>query len=151
MVLSDRRHVWWTHRNDEVTRIEQSGWSAKNRSANPARCSLHKLLLYSCAGVYTRIENRPESLLTRPTSLRGSDVPLSPISRFPVSPRVPAPSLLCGTRRRRMRLAEIRKIWAHQPNIGRHPIAESRVRDQRENHVHHVVAEAAAVEGGKAE
>ena len=63
----------------------------------------------------------------------------------------PSPSLLCGTRRRRVRLAEIGKIRAHQPHIGRHPIAEGRVRDQRENHVHHVVAEAAAVEGGKAE
>ena len=60
-------------------------------------------------------------------------------------------SLLRGTRRRSMRLAEIGKIRAHQPHIGRHPIAEGRVRDQRENHVHHVVAEAAAVEGGKAE
>ena len=50
-----------------------------------------------------------------------------------------------------MRLAEIGKIRAHQPLIGRHPIAESRVRDQRENHVHHVVGEAAAVEGGKGE
>ena len=60
-------------------------------------------------------------------------------------------SLLRGTRRRSMRLAEIGKIRAHQPLIGRHPIAEGRVRGQRENHVHHVVAEAAAVEGGKAE
>ena len=60
-------------------------------------------------------------------------------------------SLLRGTRGRRMRLAEIGKIRAHQPHIGRHPIAEGRVRGQRENHVHHVVAEAAAVEGGKAE
>ena len=63
----------------------------------------------------------------------------------------PSPSLLRGTRRRNVRLAEIGKIRAHQPHIGHHPIAESRVRDQRENHVHHVVAEAAAVEGGKAE
>jgi hypothetical protein len=63
----------------------------------------------------------------------------------------PPPSLLCGTRRRRVRLAEIGKVRAHQPHIGRHPIAEGRVRDQRENHVHHVVAEAAAVEGGEAE
>jgi len=62
-----------------------------------------------------------------------------------------SPSLLRGTRRGRVRLAEIGKIRAHQPHIGRHPIAEGRVRDQRENHVHHVVAEAAAVEGGKAE
>src|SRR4029077_13062736 len=61
----------------------------------------------------------------------------------------PSPSLLRGTRRRNVRLAEIRKIRAHQPLIGRHPIAEGRVRGQRENHVHHVVAEAAAVEGGK--
>ena len=60
-------------------------------------------------------------------------------------------SLLRGTRGRRMRLAEIGKIRAHQPHIGRHPIAEGRVRGQRENHVHHVVAEAATVEGGKAE
>jgi len=63
----------------------------------------------------------------------------------------PSPSLLCGTRCRRVRLAEIREIRAHQPHIGRHAITESRVRDQRENHVHHVVGEAAAVEGGKAE
>src|SRR4029077_5927320 len=63
----------------------------------------------------------------------------------------PSPSLLCGPRRRRVRLAEIGKIRAHQLHIGRHPIAEGRVRDQRENHIHHVVAEAAAVEGGKAE
>ena len=63
----------------------------------------------------------------------------------------PSPSLLRGTRRRNVRLAEIGKIRAHQPHIGRHPIAEGRVRGQRENHVHHVVAEAAAVEGGKAE
>jgi integrase/recombinase XerD len=63
----------------------------------------------------------------------------------------PSPSMLCGTRRRRVRLAEIGKIRSHQPHIGRHPIAEGRVRDQRENHVHHVVAEAAAVEGGKGE
>ena len=62
----------------------------------------------------------------------------------------PSPSLLCGARRRGVRLAEIGKIRAHEPHIGRHPIAEGRVRDQRENHVHHVVAEAAAVEGGKA-
>jgi len=63
----------------------------------------------------------------------------------------PSLSLLCGTRGRRVRLAEIRKIRARQAYIGRHPIAESSVRDQGENHVHHVVAEAAAVEGGKAE
>src|SRR5438876_368825 len=62
-----------------------------------------------------------------------------------------SPSLLRGTRRRNVRLAEIGKIRAHQPHIGRHPIAEGRVRGQRENHVHRVVAEAAAVEGGKAE
>ena len=60
-------------------------------------------------------------------------------------------SLLRGTRRRRVRLAEIGKIRAHQSHIRRHPIAEGRVRDQRENHVHHVIAEAAAVETGKAE
>lgn len=63
----------------------------------------------------------------------------------------PSPSLLRGTRRRNVRLAEIGKIRAHQPHIGRHPIAEGRVRGQRENNVHHVVAEAAAVESGKAE
>jgi hypothetical protein len=63
----------------------------------------------------------------------------------------PSASLLRGTRRGRVRLAEIGKIRAHQPHIGRHPVAEGRVRDQRENHVHHVVAEATAVEGGKAE
>ena len=63
----------------------------------------------------------------------------------------PSPSLLRGTRRRNVRLAEIGKIRAHEPHIGRHPIAEGRVRGQRENHVHRVVAEAAAVEGGKAE
>jgi hypothetical protein len=63
----------------------------------------------------------------------------------------PSPSLLCGTRRRRVRLAEIGKIRAYQTRIRRHPIAEGRVRDQRENHVHHIVAEAAAVEAGKAE
>ena len=60
-------------------------------------------------------------------------------------------SQLRGTRGRIMRLAEIGKIRARQPHIGRHPIAEGRVRDQRENHVHHVIAEAAAVETGKAE
>ena len=59
----------------------------------------------------------------------------------------PSPSLLRGTRRRNVRLAEIGKIRAHQPHIGRHPIAEGRVRGQRENHVHRVVAEAAA--GGR--
>jgi hypothetical protein len=63
----------------------------------------------------------------------------------------PWPSLPRGTRRRRVRLAEIGEIRAHQVRIGRHSIAECRVRDQRENHVHHVVAEAAAVEGGNAE
>ena len=63
----------------------------------------------------------------------------------------PSPSLLRGTRRRNVLLAEIGKIRAHQPHIGRYPIAEGRVRGQRENHVHRVVAEAAAVEGGKAE
>src|ERR1700684_762942 len=62
-----------------------------------------------------------------------------------------SPSLLRGTRRRIVWLAEIRKIRAHQPRIGRHPIAEGRVRGQRQNHVHHVVAEAAAVKRGKAE
>ena len=45
----------------------------------------------------------------------------------------PSPSLLRGTRRRNVRLAEIGKIRAHQPHIGRHPIAEGRVRSQREN------------------
>jgi len=68
-----------------------------------------------------------------------------------VDERTPSPSLLRGIRRRNVRLAEIGKIRAHQPRIGRHPIAEGRVRGQRENHVHRVVAEAAAVEGGKAE
>jgi hypothetical protein len=63
----------------------------------------------------------------------------------------PWSSLLRGVCRSGVRLAEIGKIRAHQPLIGRHPIAEGRVRGQRENHVHHVVAEAAAVEGGKAE
>jgi hypothetical protein len=40
-----------------------------------------------------------------------------------------SPSLLRGTRRRRMRFAEIGKIWAHQPHVGSDPIAEGRVRD----------------------
>ena len=57
----------------------------------------------------------------------------------------PSPSLLRGTRRGRVRLAEIGKVRARQPHIGRHSIAKGRVRDQRENHIHHVVAEAAAV------
>jgi hypothetical protein len=77
--------------------------------------------------------------------------PPPPKSRCVVRALTPSPSLLGGTRRRNVRLAEIGKIRAHQPHIGRHPIAEGRVRGQRENHVHHVVAEAAAVEGGKAE
>jgi hypothetical protein len=64
---------------------------------------------------------------------------------------LPWPSLLRGVCRSGVRLAEIGKIRAHQPLIGRHPIAEGRVRGQRQNHVHHVVAEAAAVEGGKGE
>lgn len=63
----------------------------------------------------------------------------------------PWPSLLRRVCRSGVRLAEIGKIRAHQPLVGRHSIAEGRVRNQRENHVHHVVAEAAAVEGGKAE
>ena len=63
----------------------------------------------------------------------------------------PSPLPLRGARRRIVRLAEIGKIRAHQLHVGRHPIAEGRVRGQRENHVHHVVTEAAAVEGGKAE
>ena len=63
----------------------------------------------------------------------------------------PWPSLLRGVCRSGVRLAEIGKIRAHQPLIGRYAIAEGRVRGQRENHVHHVVAEAAAVEGGKGE
>ena len=86
-------------------------------------------------------------------SLRAAGEQIHPIAdrRCVVRALTPSPSLLRGTRRRRVRLAEIGKIRAHQPHIGRHPIAEGRVRDQRENHVHHVVAEAAAVEGGKAE
>jgi hypothetical protein len=40
----------------------------------------------------------------------------------------PSPSLLRGTRCRSVRLAEIGKIRAHQPHIGRHPIGEGRVR-----------------------
>ena len=82
--------------------------------------------------------------------LRGSwNVRFGPIAD--IDERTPSPSLLRGTRRRNVRLAEIGKIRAHQPHIGRHPIAEGRVRGQRENHVHRVVAEAAAVESGKAE
>jgi hypothetical protein len=73
------------------------------------------------------------------------------VPKADIDERTPSPSLLRGTRRRNVRLAEIGKIRAHQPRIGRHPIAEGRVRGQRENHVHRVVAEAAAVEGGKAE
>ena len=86
-------------------------------------------------------------------SLRAAGEQIHPIAdrHCVVRALTPSPSLLCGTRRRRVRLAEIGKIRAHQLHIGRHPIAEGRVRDQRENHVHHVVAEAAAVEGGKAE
>ena len=60
-------------------------------------------------------------------------------------------SLLRGTRRRRVRLAEIRKVCAHQPHIGRHPIAEGRVRPQRENHVHHVIAAGRGRRNGKAQ
>ena len=86
-------------------------------------------------------------------SLRAAGKQIHPIAdrRCVVRALTPSPSLLRGTRRRNVRLAEIGKIRAHQPHIGRHPIAEGRVRGQRENHVHHVVAEAAAVEGGKAE
>ena len=88
----------------------------------------------------------------------GGDSLTLPASNQPIAGRrcvvralTPSPSLLRGTRRRSVRLAEIGKIRAHQPRIGGHPIAEGRVRDQGENHVHYVVAEAAAVEGGKAE
>jgi hypothetical protein len=86
-------------------------------------------------------------------SLRATGEQIHPIAdrRCVVRALTPSPSLLRGTRRRNVRLAEIGKIRAHQPHIGRHPIAEGRVRGQRENHVHHVVAEAAAVEGGEAE
>ena len=86
-------------------------------------------------------------------SLRAAGEQIHPIAdrRCVVRALTPSPSLLRGTRRRNVRLAEIGKIRAHQPHIGRHPIAEGRVRGQRENHVHRVVAEAAAVEGGKAE
>ncbi len=86
-------------------------------------------------------------------SLRAVGEQIHPIAdrRCVVRAPTPSPSLLRGTRRRSVRLAEIGKILAHQPHIGRHPIAEGRVRNQRENHVHHVVAEAAAVEAGKAE
>ena len=86
-------------------------------------------------------------------SLRAAGEQIHPIAdrRCVVRALTPSPSLLRGTRRRNVRLAEIGKIRAHQPHIGRHPIAEGRIRDQRENHVHHVVAETAAVEGGKAE
>ena len=80
----------------------------------------------------------------------GVNQALSPFGRSALA-LTPSPSLLRGTRRRSVGLAEIGKIRAHQPHIGCHPIAEGRVRGQRKNHIHHVVAEATAVEGGKAE
>ena len=84
-------------------------------------------------------------LITRVHSMGRRNTKLEPTSL------TPWPSLLRRVCRSGVRLAEIGKIRAHQPLVGRHPIAEGRVRNQRENHVHHVVAEAAAVEGGKAE
>src|SRR5580700_11307256 len=97
-----------------------------------------------------RAARLPETTEIR-SALPASKSIQSPDRRCVVRALTPSPSLLCGTRRRRVRLAEIGKIRTHQLHIGRHPIAEGRVRYQRENHVHHVVAEAAAVEGGKAE
>jgi hypothetical protein len=66
------------HHRDELKRTEQSGWSTENRTATSARCSLHKVPLRSCTGVYTGIKNLTESLLTRPTSLDMSLAPLPP-------------------------------------------------------------------------
>src|ERR1700687_2349037 len=79
------------HQRDEGKRIEQSGWSTKNRTTTSAKCSPHKLLPRSCTGVYTRIKNLTESLLTRPTSLdmspRFPPVPIHlPISHLPHTP-----------------------------------------------------------------
>jgi len=66
-------------------------------------------------------------------SLRAAGEQIHPIAdrRCVVLALTPSPSLLSGTRRRSVRLAEIGKIRAHQPHIGCHPIAERRVRDQR--------------------
>src|ERR1700747_1715152 len=103
-------------------------------------CSLSEKLRW----LRSYAEDPPRSLRARranPSNCR------SPLCRA----LTPWPSMLRGVCRSGVRLAEIRKIRAHQPLIGRHPIAEGRVRGQRENHVHHVVAEAAAVEGGEAE
>jgi hypothetical protein len=91
------------------------------------------------------------SALPPKADIRPRDQDVCFVPKADIDERTPSPSLLRGTRRRNVRLAEIGKIRPHQPHIGRHPIAEGRVRGQRENHVHRVVAEAAAVEGGKAE
>src|ERR1700732_3305854 len=76
------------HQRDEGKRIEQSGGNTKNRTTTSAKSSPHKLLPRSCTGVYTRIKNLTESLLTRPTSLDMS--PVSP--SFPQFPQFPTPS-----------------------------------------------------------
>ena len=108
---------------------------------------------YELPGTQLRREAFAQATETAEIRICAAGEQIHPIAdrRCAVLALTASPSLLCGTRRRNVRLAEIRKIRADQPHIGRHPIGEGRVGGQRENHVHHVVAEAAAVEGGKAE
>jgi hypothetical protein len=78
------------HQKDEAKRIEQSGWSAKKKNEDRARCLPQKVLLRPCTGVDTGTK----TYLTRPTSLD-----MSPWT-LPISPDFPGSWLRLNVRRR---------------------------------------------------